>query len=110
MAMKPARVRRADYEHVRAGTANVFCIVEPKTGRRLTYASANRTGKAFAHALYRIARRYSVAEKIHLVVDNLNTHAKKSLTDALGTAAGNKLWKRFKVHYTPEARELAQPS
>jgi transposase len=100
--MKPGRVRRADYEYVREGTANIFCIVEPKAGRWLTYASANRKAKAFARALFRIARRYSKAKKIHLVVDNLNTHKKKSLTDALGSDAGSKLWRRFKIHYTPK--------
>jgi hypothetical protein len=109
-AMKAGRLRRSDYEYVRAGTANVFCIVEPKTGRRLTYASANRTGKAFAHALYRVARRYGAADRIHLVVDNLNTHAEKSLTDALGSTAGSKLWKRFKVHYTPKHASWLNPA
>ena len=67
--MRAGRVRRSDYEYVRAGTANVFCIVEPKTGSRLTYASANRTGKAFAHAMYRVARRYKSARRIHMIVD-----------------------------------------
>jgi len=99
--MKTGRVRRSDYEYVRAGTANIFCIVEPKTGRRLTYASANRTEKAFAHALYRVARRYAAARRIHMVVDNLNTHAKKSLTDALGSALGLRLWRRFKSMSSP---------
>jgi transposase len=110
VSMKPGRVRRSDYEYVRAGTANIFCIVEPKTGRRLTYASANRTAKAFAHALYRVGRRYSAARKIHLVTDNLNTHAKKSLTTALGPVAGHKLWKRFKLHYTPKHASWLNPA
>lgn len=100
--MKPGRVRRADYEYVREGTANIFCIVEPKTGRRLTYGSANRKAKAFARALWRVARRYSKAKKIHLVMDNLNTHKKKSLTDAFGPVEGKRLWRRFAIHYTPK--------
>jgi hypothetical protein len=108
--MKAGRVRRSDYEYVRAGTANIFCIVEPKTGRRLTYASANRTGKAFAHAMYRVGRRYGAARRIHMVVDNLNTHAKKSLTDAFGAAAGLKLWRRFKMHYTPKHASWLNPA
>jgi hypothetical protein len=78
VAMQPGRVARADYEYVREGTANIFCIVEPLTGRRLTYASKNRKGRAFARALQRIDRRYQSARKIHLIMDNLSTHAKKS--------------------------------
>lgn len=100
--MRPGRHARIDYEYVRAGTANVFCIVEPLTGRRLTYASANRTGRAFARALERIARRYHGARKIHLVMDNLNTHREKSLVSALGKDAGRALWRRFKIHHTPK--------
>jgi len=108
--MRPGRVGRSDYEYVRAGTANIFCIVEPKTVRRLTYASANRTAKAFAHAMYRVSRRYKSARKIHMIVDNLNTHRKKSLTDALGTTAGLALWKRFKMHYTPKHASWLNPA
>ena len=100
--MKPGRASRADYEYIRQGTANIFCIVEPLSGRRLTYASKNRTARAFTRAIERIARRYSSAEVIHLVMDNLNTHAKKSIVDTLGSAAGERLWKRFRVHHTPK--------
>ena len=108
--MRPGRVGRSDYEYVRAGTANIFCIVEPKTGRRLTYASANRTAKAFAHAMYRIARRYKAARKIHVIVDNLNTHRRQSLLDAFGAVDGLALWKRFKMHYTPKHASWLNPA
>src|SRR5437588_4685109 len=63
----PGKPPRTDYEYVREGTANVFCIGEPITGSRLTYASANRNGRSFARALWRIARRYRRARRIHLV-------------------------------------------
>src|SRR5204862_5975821 len=76
--MRPSRPARVDYEYVREGTANIFCIVEPLTGRRLTYASANRKGRAFARALQRIERRYHTARKIHLVLDNLSNHSAQS--------------------------------
>ena len=82
--MRPGRTRRSDYEYVREGTANIFCIIEPLTGRRLTYGSANRTGRAFTRALERIARRYPRARKIHLVMDNLSTHSANSLKTTLG--------------------------
>ena len=82
-SMRPGRTRRHDYEYVRRGTANVFCIVEPLTGRRLTHATATRTGADFAAALARIARRYRRATKIHLVMDNLSTHSENCLVAAL---------------------------
>src|SRR5450631_2933781 len=51
--MAPGRVARRDYEYIRRGTANVFCIVAPKTGRHLTYATANRKARRFAAAVKR---------------------------------------------------------
>ncbi len=68
----------------------------PLTGKRLTFASKNRTGVAFAHALKRIARRYKGAAKIHLVLDNLSTHTEISLTVAFGQSAGVRLWATFR--------------
>ncbi len=100
--MRPGRIERADYEYVRRGTANIFCIVEALTGRRLTHATRNRSGPAFARALKRIARRYPKARIIHLVVDNLSTHSLKCVTDSLGTRAGRALWRRFALHFTPK--------
>lgn len=102
MPMVPGRERRADYEYKRRGTANVFGIVEPSTGRRLTHATQNRTGQAYVKALRKIAQRYRHAKTIHLVQDNLSTHSEKSLTDALGTRVGSALWPRFKIHYSPK--------
>jgi hypothetical protein len=100
--MRAGRVARADYEYVRRGTANIFCIIEVLTGRRLTHATRNRAGPAFARALKRIARRYPRSRTIHLIVDNLSTHSLKCVTDALGTREGNALWRRFTVHFTPK--------
>src|SRR5882762_8385708 len=67
--MQPGKPLRFDYEYVRKGTANIFCIVEPRAGRRQTHATPNRSGAAFARALKRIAKRYRHAKTIHLVVD-----------------------------------------
>src|SRR5712691_7822362 len=87
--MRPGKPARIDYEYERKGTATIFCIVEPKTGRRLTHATAKRAGADFARALQRIARRYLRARRIHLVLDNLSTHSLKCLVDALGPLEGS---------------------
>jgi transposase len=100
--MAPHRIRRRDYEYVRGGTANIFCIVEPLNGRRLTFATANRKRPAFVRALQKIALRYQDADRIHLILDNLNTHSQASAIKALGSLAGRRLWRRFEVHYTPK--------
>lgn len=98
----PGRVARRDSEYKRCGTANVFCAVEPKAGRHFTAATPNRSGPEFAKFLAGVTRRYPSAKTIHLVMDNLNTHCRKSLTDFYGEEKGGQLWRRLTVHYTPK--------
>ena len=93
---------RRDYEYIRRGTANVFCVVEPKAGRHFTRATLNRKKPAFARMVRRIAKSYPEAQTVHLVMDNLSTHTKKALTDTFGVVEGEALWSRFTVHYTPK--------
>lgn len=93
---------RRDYEYIRRGTANVFCVVEPKAGRHFTRATKDRKKPAFARMVRRIAGAYPDVRTIHLVMDNLSTHTKKALTDTFGVCEGEKLWSRFTVHYTPK--------
>lgn len=93
---------KRDYEYERAGTANVFCGVEPKTGRRFTKATPNRKGPELAQMVKEIVRAYPEAEKIHLVWDNLNTHKEKPLVDFFGVEEGHGIWEKVQVHYTPE--------
>lgn len=103
---RPVRVKngsiRRDYEYVRHGTANVFCVVEPKAGRHLTRATKNRKHPAFASLLNKIAAAYPDVDTIHLVMDNLSTHTEASLRRALGEREGARLWSRFTPHYTPK--------
>jgi hypothetical protein len=97
----PGREARRDNEYERRGTANVFCAVEPKAGRHFTFPTPDRSGAEFAQVLFHIALEYPEAETIHLVMDNLNIHRRKSLTDFYGVEIGGEIWDRFTVHYTP---------
>jgi transposase len=98
---QPGREARQDSEYERCGTANVFCAVEPKAGRHFTYPTPDRSGFEFARVACDLAMRYPDAEAIHLVMDNLNIHTRKSLTDVFGEEFGTEIWDRFTVHYTP---------
>lgn len=109
-SLAPGQIAREDYEYVRRGTANVYCIVEPKAGRHLTHATPNRTAPRFVAALQRIARRYRDARTIHLVMDNLNLHGPRTLHTVLGRTAGAALWARFTPHYTPKHGSWLNPA
>jgi len=97
----PGREARRDNEYERRGTANVFCAVEPKAGRHFTYPTPDRSAFEFAQAAFHLALEYPQAKSIHLVMDNLNIHCRKSLTDVYGAEVGGEIWERFTVHHTP---------
>ena len=78
---RPGREARRDNEYERCGTANVFCAVEPKAGRHFTFPTPDRSAVEFAHVVFELADQYPQANTIHLVMDNLNIHRRKSLTD-----------------------------
>src|SRR5215472_5031523 len=78
---RPGREARRDNEYERRGTANVFCAVEPKAGRHFTFATPDRSAFEFAQVACQLALQYPEAKTIHLVMDNLNIHHRKSLTD-----------------------------
>ncbi len=100
-AAAPGREARRDSEYKRCGTANVFCAVEPKAGRHFTFATPDRSAVQFARVVFDLAMQYPDAHTIHLVMDNLNIHRRKSLTDLLGEEVGGEVWNRFTVHHTP---------
>ncbi|MCX6621567.1 MAG: IS630 family transposase [Acidobacteria bacterium] len=102
MPAKPGTEARRDNEYKRCGTANVFGVVEPKAGRHFTTATPDRSAFQFAQVIYHLALEYPEAKTIHLVMDNLNTHRRKSLTDLYGAAVGDEIWDRFTIHYTPK--------
>jgi DDE superfamily endonuclease len=94
---------KQDYEYVRKGTTNLFVAVEPKAGHRVVRVTAHR-GKtdfvAFVGDL--LTQVYAKARCVHLVLDNLNTHFRKSFDDVLGKRAASKLLRRVQFHYTPK--------
>jgi transposase len=98
----PGKPSRRDYEYKRCGTANVFCGVEPKAGRHFLKATPTRSAAEFAEYLVEIVAAYPQAKKIHLVMDNLNTHGRKSLVRQYGERVGGLLWNCFRVHHTPK--------
>jgi hypothetical protein len=100
-AAAPDREARRNNEYERCGTANVFCAVEPKAARHFTFPTSDRSAFGFAQVALELAIQYAEAETIHLVMDNLNIHRRKSLTDLLGEEVSGEVWDRFAVHYTP---------
>lgn len=98
----PGHIAKRDNEYKRCGTANVFCAVEPKAGRHFTWPTPNRSAPEFARVIADLVLSYPRARTIHLVLDNLNIHCRKSLTDLYGQEVGKALWDHLTLHYTPK--------
>jgi DDE superfamily endonuclease len=100
--MAPGRIAKRDNEYKRCGTANVFCAVEPQAGKHFTWPTPSRSAPEFAQVMRTLVETYPRARTLHLVMDNLNIHGRKSFTDAYGEKKGGDLWNRLTVHYTPK--------
>lgn len=99
---EPGQPERFDYEYVRNGTANLFMLSEPLAGWRHVMVTERRTAKDFAEVLRWLAEDvYPEAERIVLVMDNLNTHKLASLYQAFEPEQARRIAERFEVHHTP---------
>jgi len=100
---RPAEAALYDYEYVRNGVANLFMMFEPLAARRKVAVTERRTREDFAHCLRDLSEQhYPDAEKIILVMDNLNTHSLASLYAAFEPDEARRLCERFEIHYTPK--------
>jgi len=102
LSAAPGRLGRYDFEYARCGVCNVFMACEPLGGRRLAKVTERKTKKDWAVFLEDIAREYEEAEKITLVMDNLNTHKPGSLYEVFGPEKAKRIWDRFEFIYTPK--------
>lgn len=98
----PGKIAKQDYEYRRCGTCSVFVAVEPTAGKRFVQARRHRTRADFARFVRDLLNRYPQARRVHLVLDNLNTHNPKSLIETFGPSRAARLLKRIVWHYTPK--------
>jgi DDE superfamily endonuclease len=99
----PGRPERVDYEYERKGTANLFMVTEPMVGQRYVTVTERRTAVDFANVIRDLVDcRYPEAEKIVLVMDNLNTHKPAALYEAFAPEEARRLAEKLEIHYTPK--------
>ena len=100
---QPGQVQRVDYEYQREGVADLFMFFEPLVGKRFVQVTDQRTRKDWAHAMKTLADEiYPQAEKIVIVMDNLNTHSPVSFYQTFEPEEALRLSNRFEFHSTPK--------
>jgi hypothetical protein len=97
---KPAR---EDYEYQREGTADVFMLFEPLVGKRQIEITDQRRRIEWAEVMRKVSDElYPDAEKIVVVLDNLNTHTPAAFYLVFEPGEARRLTQRFELHYTPK--------
>jgi hypothetical protein len=101
--VQPSQPQRVDYEYKREGVADLFMFFEPLVGKRFVKVTDQRTRKDWAHAMQEISDEiYPLAQKIVIVMDNLNTHSPASFYETFEPEEARRLTNRFEFHYTPK--------
>lgn len=101
--MQPGQPERYDSEYDRHGTISIFVAVEPLAGKRVLHVSKRRTKKDWAYFMRNLIDvHYPDAEKIVLVMDNLNTHSPSSFYEAFEPEEARRLTEKLEIHYTPK--------
>jgi len=97
------RPARFDYEYERNGVCALFMLNEPLRGWREVVVAGQRTAIDFAHVIKHLVDiHYPNADKIVLVMDNLNTHTPGSLYEAFDPNEARRLIDKLEIHYTPK--------
>ena len=102
LPMEPGRPERIDYEYERRGTANRFLLCQPLGGWRHVEVTDRRTKHEFALQMRALVdRHFPDAERIRVVLDNLNTHTPAALYEAFAPAEARRIARKLEFHHTP---------
>lgn len=103
LPVRPCNDRKVDSEYTRNGTCSIFAFIEPLAGKHHVSVREHRTAVDWAEEIKYLADiMYPDAEKIVLVMDNLNTHKPASLYKKYPAAEARRIIKRLEIHYTPK--------
>jgi transposase len=103
LPVRPGQPECEDYEYKREGTANLFLFVQPLRGWRHVNVTARRTKQDFAQQMQLLVDVYfPTAERVRLVVDNLNTHTPAALYETFAPAEARRITRKLEFHYTPK--------
>lgn len=103
IAMQTGQIRKEHYAYEKNGSCALLAAIEPLTGKRVATVYPQRTGKEFTLFCQLLSQAYPEADKICLVLDNLNTHALASFYKHLPADEAFALGQRFEFWFTPKS-------
>lgn len=100
---KPGRPERYDFEYKRRGTCNLFIFFQPLRGWRKVKVTERRTKVDFANCMRELVDDYfPQANKIRLVLDNLNIHTPVALYETFPPEEARRILRKLEFHATPK--------
>jgi hypothetical protein len=103
LPMGAGQPAREDYEYERHGAAHLFMLFAPYEGWREVRVTAQHTRRHFAEMVrVLLEEHYPAAERVRLVLDNLNTHTLGALYETFPPEQARALAARLEIHYTPK--------
>ena len=103
LAVKPGQPARYDYEYQREGVANAFIFFEPLVNWRSISIHAQRTHREWALVVKTLVDvHFPAAERITLVLDQLNTHVGASLYKVFAASEARRLLDKLDLQHTPK--------
>ena len=103
LPMQSGTPQRYEFEYKREGTCNLFMFLQPLVGWRHVKVTDRRTKQDFAFCMHDLAEiHFPEAEKIRVVLDNLNTHTPAAFYETFPPEQARRLTKKLEFHYTPE--------
>jgi len=99
---RPGEPAQVDYEYRRHGVASVWMFSEPLSGWRRVNVTERRTAIDWAHQMRELVdTHYPRAERVTVVLDNLNTHTPASLYEAFEPAEARRIAEKLELVHTP---------
>jgi transposase len=103
LVAQPGRKARYDYEYRRAGVCNLFMVFAPLLGRRYVRMTDRRTYQDWAYLIRDLVdQEFRDAERLVVVMDNLNIHVGGALYETFPPAEAERLLAKLEIHYTPK--------
>lgn len=103
LEMKAGQPLKKHYAYSKNGSCSILATIEPKTGNRIVDVFTRRRKVEFAKHFQKVAKAFPEAEKIIVVLDNLNTHNASSFYETFSAAEARRLTEKFEFHYTPKS-------
>lgn len=103
LEMQAGKPAKENYAYSKHGSCCILAAIEPKTGKRLVHVRMHRGYREFAVFMKNLAASYPEAQKIVVVLDNLNTHNFGAFYQTFCAEEAAALADRFEFVYTPKS-------